>query len=306
MTDEQGTNLAPQALTMDRLEERNELVIAQSTSQCCRCLCFQPSINWVIAEGNNFVPGTDPFSLDNVGWIHEESSLLGRCLSAWAAGFRRIKYVQHSGPPPASIMKENTGWFTCQCGETTDDLSQNDIQSNVVATHEKGSTCGVFCCWVPCVCNAFGLPYLETRDGSTGAVLGTTKYVCDMCCAVPKYDILDASGKKIYHLRPDTCVGGLCTQCRCDGDKGKCCRIPFILRDPSTLEPIASGASQNGKAVDAMVDTLWSGWKNECCSQKNAYHLTFPNGASSAEKAVLVGSAILVDVTMFEQDGDDN
>ena len=98
----------------------------------------------------------------------------------------------------------------------------------------------------------------------------------------------------------------MCPMCRCDGPKGKCFRVPFILRDPSTLEPITSGATLDGKAVDAMVDTLWSGWKNECCSQKNAYHVTFPNGVSAAEKAVLVGSAILVDVTMFEQSGDDD
>ena len=53
--------LAPQPLTMDRLEERQELIVAQSTSQCCRTGCCQPSINWLIAEGNNYEPGTNPF-----------------------------------------------------------------------------------------------------------------------------------------------------------------------------------------------------------------------------------------------------
>ena len=259
-----------------------------------------------ISEGNNFVPGTNPFTLDGVGWIHEESSFIGRCMSHCAAGFRGIKYVQHSGPPPGSIMNENKSWFSCQCDETTSGLSDEDMKANIVATHEKGSSCGVFCCWVPCVCNCFGLPYLTTKDGSTGTTLGTTKYVCDLCCFIPKYDILDASDKKMYHLRPDTCFLGCCPRCRCGGDKGKCCRIPFILRNPSTLEPIKSGATKNGKDVNSMVDVLWSGWANECCSQKNAYHVTFPNNVSAAEKAVLVGSTLLVDVTMFEQEGDDN
>lgn len=306
MADVHGSSLAPQTLTMDRLGERDELVVAQSTSQCCRCLCFQPSINWVIAEGNNFEPGTNPFDLDSVGWIHEESSLIGRCMSHCGAGCRRIKYVQHSGPPPTSVVRENQDWFTCQCDETTKGLSNQDMESNVTVIHEKKQTCGIFCCWIPCVCNSCGLPYLETKDGSTGAVLGTTQYVCDCCCAVPKYDILDASGKKVYHLRPNTCVFGMCPECRCDGNKGKCCRIPFIVRDPSTLEPISSGTTLNGKNVESMVDVLWSGWKNECCSMKNAYHVTFPNQASSAEKAVLVGSTLLVDVTVFEQGDDDN
>ena len=125
-----------------------------------------------------------------------------------------------------------------------------------------------------------------------------------MCCFVPKYDILDPSGKQLYRLRPDTCVGGMCVVCRCDGDKGKCCRIPFVLRDPTTLEPIPSGATLDGKGINSGVENLWSGWKNECCSQKNAYHVTFPANMTAKEKAVLMGSSLLVDVTMFEQDND--
>lgn len=299
------SSLAPQPLTMDRLGDRDELIIAQSTSQCCRCACFQPSINWVVAEGNNFEPGTNPFALDNVAWIHEESSFLGRCFSGCAPGCRGIKYVQHSGTPPASIMGENKSYFSCQFGETPVTLSEADAKSNVVVTHEKGQTCGIGCFVLPCVCNTFGLPYLETKDGSTGATLGVTQYVCDINCFVPKYDILDASGNRIYHLRPNTCIAGLCPECRCDGEKGKCCRIPFIIRDPSTLKPIPSGATLDGKPVDAMVDTLWAGWKNECCSQRNAYHVTFPKDISPEQKAILMGSTILVDVTVFEQTEDE-
>ena len=258
-----------------------------------------------VAEGNNFVPGTNPFDLDAVGWIHEESGLVGRCLSHYAPGYRRIKYVQHSGPPPGSIMSENKSWFSCQCEDTPSDLSEEDIKSNVVAIHEKGQTCGIHCCGC-LMCNCCDLPYLETKDGSTGEVLGTTRYICDLCCFVPKYDILDASGNKKYHLRPNTCVIGMCPECRCDGKKGKCCRVPFVLRDPSTLEPISSGATLEGKPVRSMVDVLWTGWANACCSKKNAYHVTFPTEMTSAEKAVLVGSTILVDVTMFEQQDDDD
>merc|ERR1712146_730020 len=60
------------------------------------------------------------------------------------------------------------------------------------------------------------------------------------CCFVPKYDVLDANGTPKYRLRPDTCVAGLCVQCRCDGKKGKCCRVPFVIRDPVSNEPMAS------------------------------------------------------------------
>lgn len=295
-------SLAPRPLTMDRLGEKEELILAQSTSQCCRCCCFQPSINWVLAEGDNFTPGTNPFSLDSVGWIHEESSFCQRTWSWLLPGCRAIKYVQHAGPAPASIMKENEGWFTCQTGDVSDGLAEKDIESNIVATHEKALTCG-YCfqfgdLTFP-ICNCVPLPYLETKNMS-GEVIGRTVYVCDHCCFVPKYDVIDASGQTKHRIRPDTCVGGLCIQCRCDGPKGKCFRVPFIIRDPDTKEPRMTA----GNETKAQVDVLWSGWANECCTQKNAYHVAFPQGMTEDDKLLLLGSAVLVDVTMFEQQDD--
>jgi len=61
-----------------------------------------------------------------------------------------------------------------------------------------------------------------------------------------------------------------------------------------------------GKAINAMVDVLWTGWGNECCTKKNAYHVSFPTQISANEKAVLIGSTLLVDLTMFEQDASDD
>ncbi|CAN0069867.1 unnamed protein product, partial [Heterosigma akashiwo] len=55
---------------------------------------------------------------------------------------------------------------------------------------------------------------------------------------------------------------------------------------------------------NAQIDVLWSGWKNECCTLKNAYHLVFPDGVSPEEKLLLTGAALLVDLTMYEQKGD--
>lgn len=300
------TSQAPIPLTMDRLGQRDELILAQSTSQCCRECCCQKTINWLVAEGNNFEPGLNPFDLDSVGWIHEESTFKGRCWSACAAGFRAIKYVQHSGPPPASLTKENDDWCTCQSSLTTEGLSEEELSSNVVATHEKNQTCGVFCCWIPCLCNGCNLPYLETKDAQ-GTVLGKTQYVCDACCFVPKYDVTDGSGKPLYRLRPDTCVGGMCVRCRCDGSKGKCCRVPFIVRHPETKEPLFGAVAEGKKEpIAAMVDVLWSGWKNALCSKRQAYHLVFPKDTSAEEKTVLMGSTLLVDVTMFEQEQDND
>jgi len=72
--------------------------------------------------------------------------------------------------------------------------------------------------------------------------------------------------------------------------------------DPATQEPVLSGATLAGKAINAMVDVLWSGWENDCCSKKQAYHLIFPANITTEEKAVFMGSTFLVDVTRFEQE----
>jgi len=283
----------PVPLTMDRLDEKNELIIAQSTSQCCRCACFQPSINWVINESDNFDPGTNPHDLPHSAWVHEESKWCMRWWSGCAPGCRETKYVQHSGPVPDSILDENKGWFTCQKGILTEGLSEEDRNKDVVATHEKGQTCCACCCCPP---------YLETKDAN-GEFIGRTVFVCDGWIFVPKFDVLDADGKRKYRLRPDTCIAGCCVMCRCDGQgsKGKCCKVPFIVRDPETFEPIKTKATEE----HAQATQLWSGWANECCMQKNAYHLAFPQDATAQDKLALIGSTILLDVVLFEQEDDD-
>jgi len=280
----------------------NELILAQSTSQCCRCCCLQPSINWILAEQDNFTPGSNPFDIETTsGWIHEESSFCGRWWSWILPGCRKQKYVQHSGAPPASITRENDNLCSCQTGQTTKGLEEIDRRGNIVVTHEKGQTCGAWWLFAPGpipIC--FNLPYLETKD-QNGSTIGKTTYVCDMCLCVPKYDVVNGQGEKLYHIRPDTCVCGLCVQCRWGGSGGKCCRIPFVVRNPDTLQPIATAAT--GASV-SQVDVLWTGWANECCRMKNAYHLTFPEGATAQEKLILTGSAILIDTTVFEQQDD--
>lgn len=284
---------APGAMTMDRFDETKQIIIAQSTSQCCRTGCCQPSINWVLREADNF-DGENPHDKEQHAWIHEESTFFMRCLSGCAPGCREVKYVQHSSTiPPAVVAGEDYRWCTCQREVISKGLTEDDRQRDVIATHEKPMTCTACCCYEP---------YLETKDGN-GRVIGKTQYVCDGWIFVPKFDVLDGDGAKRYRLRPDTCVGGCCIMCRCCGGakSGKCCRVPFIVRDPDTFAPVKGlGGEEN-----AQVTELWGGWNNECCTQRNAYHLVFPDDATAADKLTLIGSSILIDVLYAEQDNND-
>jgi len=284
---------APEAFTMERLGNTKQVVVAQSTSQMCRTGCCQPSINWLVREADNFHGGNPHHDYPNVAWIHEESTWFQRCGSGCMPGCRRVKYVHHSSNIPEAVADaEDFQWCTCQCDELPKGLSEEDRTKDVIATHEKTQTCGACCCFEP---------FLETKDAD-GNLIGKTVYVCDGCIFVPKYDIYDGAGAKKYRLRPDTCIGGCCIMPRCGGGGGKCCRVPYIVRDPETFEPM----SGNGGTDKAQVTNLWSGFKNECCTQRNAYHLVFPDDATQQEKLTLMGSSILLDVMMYEQQKDDN
>jgi len=99
----------------------------------------------------------------------------------------------------------------------------------------------------------------------------------------------------VYRVRPDTCCLGACVRCRCscaEGSKGKCCRIPFLIRDPATLLQVD----------DAEVTDLWSGFKNECCTQRALYAVKFPREATPDMRATLLSTALLIDLTLFEQE----
>jgi hypothetical protein len=50
-------------------------------------------------------------------------------------------------------------------------------------------------------------------------------------CAAPQDQLM-------YMIRPDVCCMGCCVKCKCDGQKGKCFRVPFYIRDPQTMDPI--------------------------------------------------------------------
>lgn len=289
----------PQSMTMNRFEELDEVVLAQSTSLCFRKSCCRPSINWVLNDSSNYVPGSSPFDLPHVGgWIHEESTFVHRCCWGDIPGCRATKFVQHAGLPPESLQNED--WHCCliQTNPTSDILHPEDLEQNVIATHEKEWTMPAGCC----CCGT--QPYLTTREGSSGKVIGQTIFVCDECLFVPKFHVKDQDGTIKFLLRPDTCcLGGVCVRPRCGGRQGKCCRVPFLIRDPITQIPLYTKGLED---ETSQVTFLWSGLVNEACYKRHAYHIAFPEHATMEDRLTLIGSSLLVDVALYEHDDDKN
>lgn len=254
------------------------VIMKQHTSQFCRFCCCQPNIHWDLLdwqEGASYnALANRPVRLH----VKEEAPYIGRCCSYCYPGARSTTYTVYEGASD---------------------------QGRRLMTHEKSCTCPISFLIlqgdggpVRCPCCCPPLPNLVTKD-SAGAVLGETKYVCDMCCFIPKYDVFDSAGHRLYRIRPDTCCGGVCPRCRCCDGKGskKCLRIPFPIRDPETGERIG----------DAVIGDLWAGLAAECCTQKNLYEIKFPKDSAfnrDPEKvmATLIGASLLIDLTVFEQD----
>lgn len=181
----------------------------------------------------------------------------------------------HSGPIPEALKNDERTCFDCivQKGDVSNEFAGLDPSElgEVQHTHQKVCTNGIVCgaadYRLPCCCN---LPYLESRNAKD-EVIGRTEYICDMCPFVPKLAIKDKEGVERYRVRPDTCVAGLCVRPRCGGQKGRCFRVPWVIRDPATLEPAAGAEAQFGPQVDgkAQITSLWTGVKR-ACAKKNA------------------------------------
>mmetsp|Transcript_23935 Transcript_23935/g.65228 ORF Transcript_23935/g.65228 Transcript_23935/m.65228 type:complete len:278 (-) Transcript_23935:226-1059(-) len=249
------------------------VMVFQKTSQCCRCCCLQPNIDWLL---HNYVEnwGAED-QLPVIGNMKEDAPYVGRCCSYCYPGARKTTYEVRAGDSQTGqvLFKHEKAWTLPSCC--------------LLIVSDSGPV------RVPCCCC---LPYIETTDAS-GNLLGRSQYICDMCCFVPKYDLLDKNGNRIYRVRPDTCVGGTCVKCKCDGKKGKCCRVPFLVRKP---EPPFE------QVGDAAITDLWAGMKAECCTQREMYQVKFPEDLSQQNpedvKKTLIGMTLLVDLTVNEQD----
>jgi len=257
--------MAPEQVSM---VDQPGFMVYQKTSQCCRCCCLQPNIDWIMHDYKEGWGHEDQLPI--VMNIKEEANYFGRCCSFCYPGFRQTKYTVRAGESetsPALFTHEKP--FTCS-------------HCPLVMLSDGGPV------RVPCCCC---LPYLETR-GPDGELLGVSKYVCDSCCFVPKYSLEDANGNLVYRVRPDTCCGGICVRCRTSGGgRGKCFRIPFIIRN-ADYEPVD----------DAKIEDLWAGMKHECCTNREMYGVKFPAGADDATRKALIGMTLLIDITMNEQD----
>jgi len=87
-----------------------------------------------------------------------------------------------------------------------------------------------------------------------------------------------------------------CTEGNPCGGKG-CCKVPFWIfnaNDPNT----------NGREVNKIGKILKvpKSLMTEIFTDANAFEVTYPKDATIEQKALITGSALLLDATFFEKD----
>ena len=137
--------------------------------------------------------------------------------------------------------------------------------------------------------------YQEADFTSDGQKLGNIKET--FYCCVPRFDIFDDEAKLLYKLHQPTCCGGMCVNCCAEGNpctsKG-CCKESFRVYD-ANQEETDGDAPYLGyimkKPKSAMVEIF---------TDADAFDVKFPENATVAQKGILVGTAIFINATFFE------
>ena len=243
------------------------MVVKQNFKDCARCCLCQPNWQWTVhAYSPSYTEGQ---AFPTVMFIQEDAPQCpNRSCSFYAPGCRQTKYTVHEGADASGrVLMTHTKPMTC------------GVTAIVAATDQGPVYCPMCCC----------LPYFDTLD-EQGVKVGRSQYLCDQYLFVPKFMILDAQDQPLHLLRPPTCCAGCCVAFECGGPGGRCCRVPFHLRDPITKEQVE----------DAGIVWLWPGLKKACC-QRNNYAVKFPKNASSNERKTLMGATLLMDLALFEQ-----
>lgn len=122
-------------------------------------------------------------------------------------------------------------------------------------------------------------------------------------CCLPQSVIQDAQGNDLYLIHPPSCCGGCCMDCCSKQESGSCCMkccgctVPFHVYKVGREH--GKDAVPDGKIVKKMKSLA-----TELFTDANAFDVEFPQDATTEEKAMIAGSAVLINEMFFESSED--
>jgi hypothetical protein len=160
-----------------------------------------------------------------------------------------------------------------------------------ILTVERPLACAV----APCKCCC----YQSMTFSSGGNDLGKIDEEYFYC--VPRFTISDEKGNEVYKVHQPTCVGGMCVNCFTEGNPccgSGCCKVAFHIY-PASQEDTDGDANYDGKIVKVPKSLM-----TELFTEAEAFDITFPEDASSQQKAMLTGTALFINANFFEGNDD--
>jgi len=179
-----------------------------------------------------------------------------------------------------SLDKSGCCIRTCCCGNQGFKMTAKDEYNvEILKLHRPYR-----CCALPFKCCC----YQEINVSSDNKPLGGMVEL--FSCCVPRFIIRDSNGGSLYKAHMPTCWGGMCYNCCAEGKS--CCVIPYHIF-PADQADTDNGADPIGKIVSRPKSLL-----TEVFTDSNVFDVYFPAEANAEQKALICGSAVLLNTMM--------
>lgn len=200
-----------------------------------------------------------------------------------------FKYYKNGDEDKFAVSLEESNIFCRLCCAP--------IRPYEVAAKETGTEAELFtierplaCGPGPCKCCC----YQVLNISSGGQPIGKVEEKFFFC--IPNFVISDDQDKPLYKMHQPTCCMGMCVNCFAEGNPcGKgCCKASFRLY-PADQEDTDGDAAFIGSILKKPKSLA-----TELFTDANALDVKFPKGATTDEKAVIMGAALFVNTLFFE------
>ena len=116
--------------------------------------------------------------------------------------------------------------------------------------------------------------------------------------SVPQFKVYDHDDQTVYLIHPPTCMGGMCIDFFTEGNPCThgCCKIPF------RIYPADQAGATNGSDAP-YVGIMKKIPKENFCdvyNERSYVEVQMPEGATTNQKGLLLGSFLLVNALYFE------
>jgi hypothetical protein len=180
--------------------------------------------------------------------------------------------------------------FCSGCHEFTMKVTEEGSGAEVLAMH-RPMACNAGAC--KCCC------YQTMTMTTGGRALGKIEELCWVC--IPRMMITDSNGANLYKVHPPTCCGGMCVDICSEGNPccGKgCCKIAFHIF-PADQKDTDNGAPHAGKIVKVPKSIM-----SEMFTDAEAFDVSFPEGSTSEQKALIAASSVFINANFFESENE--